>query len=91
MNTKPLPAVLALIAGFITCIMSFVQHVDTFIFAKRFVIVCVVFFAIGIVLKVILDKSIKMPEDIKDQTVDVQTEEEQKQASEDVSADRDKE
>ena len=38
MNTKPIPAVLALIAGFVTCVISFVQHVDTVVFAIGMVI-----------------------------------------------------
>jgi len=44
MNTKPIPAVLALIAGFVTCIMSFVQGIDVVVFAKRFVFVCLIFY-----------------------------------------------
>lgn len=59
MNTKSLPAVLALIAGFATCIMSFVQHVDTVVFAKRFVIVCIIFFAIGTVASVVIRMNFK--------------------------------
>ncbi len=64
MNTKSIPAVLALIAGFVTCIMSFVQGVDTVVFAKRFVIVCIIFFAIGTVASVIINMNFKeMSED----------------------------
>lgn len=59
MNTKSLPALLALIAGFATCIISFVQHVDSVVFAKRFVIVCIIFFAIGTVISVIIDMNFK--------------------------------
>ncbi len=66
MNTKSLPAVLALIAGFATCIMSFVQHVDTVVFAKRFVIVCIIFFAIGTVISVIIRMNFKEMSDDKE-------------------------
>lgn len=55
MNTKPIPAILALLAGFVICIMSFIQHVDTVVFAKRFVIVCIIFFVIGTVVKIVID------------------------------------
>ena len=75
MNTKSLPAVLALIAGFATCIMSFVQHVDTVVFAKRFVIVCIIFFAIGTVISVIIQMNFK---DMSDDEADS----EQKEGSE---------
>lgn len=50
MNTKSIPACLALLAGFVTCVISFVQHVDTVVFAKRFIIVCIIFFVIGLSL-----------------------------------------
>ena len=67
MNTKSLPAILALIAGFVTCIMSFVQQVDTVVFAKRFVIVCFIFFAIGTVASVVIQMNFKqMKDDGKD-------------------------
>lgn len=59
MNTKPIPALLALIAGFVTCVMSFVQHVDIVVFAKRFVIVCVIFFIIGMVARILIEVNFK--------------------------------
>lgn len=59
MNTKSIPACLALVAGFVTCIISFVQHVDTVIFAKRFIIVCIIFFVIGTAASVIINMNFK--------------------------------
>lgn len=59
MNTKPIPALLALIAGFVTCIMSFVQHVDIVVFAKRFIIVCVIFFIIGMIARMLIELNFK--------------------------------
>lgn len=59
MNTKPIPALLALFAGFVTCVMSFVQHVDIVVFAKRFVIVCVIFFVIGMVARILIELNFK--------------------------------
>jgi len=55
MNTKSIPACLALVGGFVTCIISFMQHVDTVVFAKRFIIVCIIFFVIGTVTSVIIN------------------------------------
>ena len=64
MNTKSIPACLALIAGFVTCIISFIQHEDTVVFAKRFIIVCIIFFVIGTVASVIINMNFKdMAED----------------------------
>lgn len=59
MNTKPIPAVLALIAGFVTCVISFVQHVDTVVFARKFVLVCIIFFAIGMVIHILIQMNFK--------------------------------
>ncbi len=59
MNTKPIPAVLALLAGFVTCMLSFVQRVDVVVFAKRFVLVCIVFFVIGTVISIIINMNFK--------------------------------
>lgn len=59
MNTKPIPALLALFAGFVTCIMSFVQHVDIVVFAKRFVVVCVIFYIIGLIARILIDINFK--------------------------------
>lgn len=59
MNTKPLPAILALIAGFVTCIISFVQGVDVTVFAKRFVIVCILFFVLGIIVSIVIHMNFK--------------------------------
>ena len=66
MNTKSLPAVLALVAGFVTCIMSFVQRVDSVVFAKRFIIVCIIFFAIGTVASIIIRMNFKNAEEEED-------------------------
>lgn len=59
MNTKPIPALLALFAGFVTCVMSFAQHVDIVVFAKRFVIVCVIFFIIGMIARILIELNFK--------------------------------
>ena len=59
MNIRPIPAVVSLLAGLITCIISFVQRVDIVVFAKRFVMVCVVFFVIGWGIQLILALNFK--------------------------------
>ena len=38
MNTKPIPAMLALAAGFVTCVLSFVQRVDSVVFEMEDVV-----------------------------------------------------
>lgn len=68
MNTKQIPAILALIAGFVTCIMSFVQGVDIVVFAKRFIIVCIIFFVIGTIISVVIYMNFKdMPTEAEEE------------------------
>lgn len=91
MNTKSIPAVLALIAGFVTCIMSFVQRVDIVVFAKRFVIVCIIFFAIGTVISVVLNMNFKdmaADEEIEEESP---AEDDSESEQEDVEAEEDDE
>ena len=59
MNTKSIPACLALVAGFVTCLISFIQGVDIVDFAKRFIVVCLIFFVIGTIASVIINMNFK--------------------------------
>lgn len=95
MNTKPIPALLALFAGFVTCVMSFVQHVDIVIFAKRFVIVCIIFFIIGMIARILIELNFKdilypAPEEepVNEESIENI---ESKEASEDDAAESDEE
>lgn len=71
MNTKPFPALTALVAGSIVCIISFAQRVDMVVFARRFIISAIVFFSIGLVIKIILDKNFNVPEEDEDEDNEV--------------------
>lgn len=59
MNTRPIPPFLALSAGAIVCIMAFMQRMEIVAFAKKFVLVCLIFLFIGFVIRLILDKFMK--------------------------------
>ncbi|MBO5302631.1 MAG: hypothetical protein J6A92_01115 [Lachnospiraceae bacterium] len=83
MNTKPLPAILALVAGFLTCIMSFVQNVDLVIFAKRFIVVCIVFFVIGMVIRIVIDMNFKEKNE-EEVSEDLQMEETETEENEEI-------
>lgn len=61
-NTKPIPPVLALLAGAVVCVTAFIQQYDMNKFAVRFSIACIIFFALGIILKMILDQFINKKE-----------------------------
>jgi len=70
MNTKPFPALTALLAGGIVCITSFMQHVDMVVFARRFIITVVIFLIIGLIVKFIIDKNFNTPEDLLEEEED---------------------
>ena len=55
MRTKAIPAVVMMIAGFVTCILSLIQRVPTGDFLKDLLIVLILFYILGIIIKSILD------------------------------------
>ncbi len=57
MKTKALPAVIMLCAGFVTCIISLFQHWELFHFTLTLLIVLIVFYLVGAVLRIVLDKA----------------------------------
>ena len=64
--------------------MSFVQHVDTVVFAKRFIIICIIFFAIGTVISVIIQMNFKDMSDDKTESEENENSEEDSEAKEDT-------
>lgn len=67
MKTKSIPAVIMLLAGFITCIIGIVQHMDTATFIKTLMIVLIIFYILGCVVKIILDKNFKEMEETEEE------------------------
>ena len=63
MKTKQVPAIIMLVAGFITCIISIVQHMEFGDFVKTLFIVLICFYILGGIVKIILDKNFA-PEEI---------------------------
>lgn len=57
MKTKQVPAIVMLVAGFITCIVSIFQGLEADKFLKILLIVLVSFYILGGVIKIILDQS----------------------------------
>lgn len=57
MKTKQVPAIVMLIAGFFTCIVSIFQHMEVGQFLKLLFIVLVSFYILGCVIKIILDRN----------------------------------
>lgn len=57
MKTKTLPVILMLVAGAIACILGFVYHYETTDFFSMVLIVLVVFYILGCIVKGIIDKN----------------------------------
>lgn len=55
MKTNSVPAVVMLSAGLIDCVLSIYQRLSLFDFTKRLLLVLVVFYLLGGVVKLILD------------------------------------
>lgn len=72
MKTKPIPAIIMLIAGFVTCVIAIYTHMELKVFTKTLFWVLVIFYFLGIVIKVVLDRNFKemqdeeVPEEEKD-------------------------
>ena len=48
MKTKGIPAVVMLLAGFVTCIIGIVQHMETDVFIKTLLAVLIIFYVLGV-------------------------------------------
>ena len=69
MKTKQVPAIVMLTAGFVTCVISIMQHMEFGRFLKILLLVLICFYILGCVAKVILDKNFApMQEEEQEQT-----------------------
>ena len=73
MKTKQVPAMIMLIAGLVVSIVAVITHMETMQFLKILVIVLIVFYIAGCVVKVILDKNFK--EEVEDAGSETEAEE----------------
>ena len=62
MKTKPIPAIITLIAGFITCIISFLNQLSMGQFVRVLLLVIIGFYILGCVIKFIFDKNFPLEE-----------------------------
>lgn len=83
MKTKSIPAFIMLLAGAIACIAGIASHLDVAGFVKMLLIVLIVFYFLGCIVKIILDSSFK--EEDKE-TTDGENASEDQEAGEDAAA-----
>lgn len=65
MNTKPIPAIVMLTAGFAACIISIVNGYSLSFLIRRLFVVLICFLILGFVIKTILDITCRKPEMIE--------------------------
>lgn len=63
MNTKPVPAIVMLSAGFATSVVGIVKHYSFGTYVKTLFLVLVIFYIIGCIAKVVLDKCFRVMQD----------------------------
>lgn len=59
MKTNGVPAIVMLSAGFLDCILAIYTHMSLWNFTKQLLAVLILFYIIGCVVKVILDRNFK--------------------------------
>ena len=67
MKTKQIPAIIMLLAGFVTCIVAIFQGIESERFLKILLAVLIGFFVAGCIIKVILDKNFKEMEETENE------------------------
>lgn len=78
MKTKQIPVLIALAAGLITCIVSFLNQVEMGRFVRNLCLAVVIFYILGCIVKLILDKNFP----VVDKEEEPEEEEQQEQEEE---------
>ena len=65
MKTKSIPAIIMLIGGATACILGLANQYGTAHFLKMLLVVLVVFYILGCIVKIILDKAFASPDEAK--------------------------
>lgn len=92
MKTNGIPAIVMLSAGFVDCVLAIYTHMSLWNFTRQLLFVLILFYIIGCVVKVILDRNFKdmeqeeMTEDGQEEGVEeAETEEPQQESEEEDS------
>ena len=65
MKTNGVPAMVMLLAGFVDCLIAIRTHMTLGSFTRQLFLVLLIFYIIGCVVKIILDRNIDKMEDVK--------------------------
>lgn len=88
MKTKQIPAIIMLVAGFIACLAGMNAHMEVADFLKMLLIVLVVFYVLGCIVKQIVDKNFV---EIQEETTDGEEAEEEEDLKTDKEAESEEE
>lgn len=89
MKTNSTPALIMLLAGSVACIAGIRAHMDVADFMKMLLIVLIVFYFLGCIVKIILDKYFAEKKD--EETTDGEVPQEEGEEDEDASETADEE
>ncbi len=59
MKTKYIPALVMLLAGLVNCLYTMLSGMSLLDFTKRLLIVLIIFYIIGVVIKIVIDMNFK--------------------------------
>ena len=88
MKTNYVPAIVMLTAGFINCLISIGQGMTLFEFIRQLLIVLVVFYFLGIIIRILFDKGLKV---LEDKDMENESSEEEEASPEETESDDAKE
>lgn len=77
MKTNGVPAIIMLMAGFIDCVIAILTHMTLWDFTRQLLLVLILFYVIGCVVKMIIDRNFKDMEETQDQEETEDSKEEQ--------------
>ena len=88
MNTKTIPAFIMLLGGAIACILGLVNRYETMEFIIMILIVLLVFYVMGCIIKMIVDKNFQgMDEQVQDEQEESEEAKENIESTEQTGAD----
>lgn len=87
MKTKQIPAIIMLVAGFITCVISIFQRLEADRFLKLLLLVLICFYILGGIVKLVIDKNFAPPEgEQPDENADADIAPEEQNENEDIDS-----
>lgn len=70
MKTKSIPVILMLVAGAMACVLGFIYHYKTTQFFTMVLTVLIVFYVLGCIVKIIIDKNFSGKQSVEEMTVE---------------------